>query len=86
MPSVSIKHEKYTHVTDAVLEVGRAKQESTFKILNMENYETIKQLPFQHSILPYLGKCLTTTIIFINFHWSITFLQSSKVQKVYNLK
>lgn len=45
------------HMTGAVLEVGRANQESIFKILNKENYETINHLSFQHSILQYLGKC-----------------------------
>lgn len=46
-----------THVIGVVLELGRANKEPIFKILNMENYEKIKQLSFQHSIFQYLGKC-----------------------------
>lgn len=37
-----------THVIGAVLELGRANKESIFKMLNMESYETIKHLSFQH--------------------------------------
>lgn len=43
------------HMTGAVLELGRANKESIFKILNKENYETIKHLSFQHSILNTWG-------------------------------